>query len=101
MKSEDRDVQPLWNDETQAIRVDHRFQIGMGKTNYPLFAAGQCAEYYSFIDPHRLYSTSDTKYNIEAGFHAAMQMLDKDVTFSYIPTTRINLPNMEIYYVGE
>ena len=73
----------------------------MGKTNYSILAAGECAEYYSFVNPQKSYRTSDSKYNIEAGFYAAMFMLDKEVNFSYMPMTWIEMPESDIYYVGE
>jgi len=38
---------------------------------------------------------------IEAGFHAAMNMMFKRVEFKLIPMTRLTVGNKEIYFVGE
>jgi len=45
--------------------------------------------------------TSDIKYNIEAGFFAAMNMLDKRVEFRYFPFTSMKIGETPIYFVGE
>lgn len=45
--------------------------------------------------------TNDIKYNIEAGFFAAMNMLDKRVEFKYIPMTSLRIGDKQMYYVGE
>lgn len=47
------------------------------------------------------YRTSDIKYNIEAGFAAALNMMDKRIEFKYIPMTSMNFNGTPIYYVGE
>lgn len=41
------------------------------------------------------------KYNIESGFFAAMNMLDKRVEFRYIPMTSLNIGGVPMYFVGE
>ncbi len=38
---------------------------------------------------------------MEAGFFAAMNMLDKRVEFRYIPFTPIKVGDTPIYFVGE
>lgn len=43
----------------------------------------------------------DTKYNIEAGFHAAMNMMDKEIEFKYIPCYNLTIGENPIYFVGE
>jgi hypothetical protein len=45
--------------------------------------------------------TGDIKYNIEAGFFAAMSMLDKRVEFRYMPFTSMKIGNTPVYFVGE
>jgi len=45
--------------------------------------------------------TSDVKYNIESGFYAALNMMDKRVEFKYFPFTPIKLGDKPIYFVGE
>jgi len=63
-------------------------------------AAGSCTQYPSFLHKVRV-RTNDTKYNIEAGFFAAMSMLDKRVEFRYLPLTPLKIGNKPIYFVGE
>ena len=45
--------------------------------------------------------TDDVKYNIEAGFHAAMYMLDKEIEFRYLPMTPLTIGDQKLYFVGE
>lgn len=45
--------------------------------------------------------TDDVKYNVESGFYAAMNMLDKQVEFNYIPMTALRIGDKHIYFVGE
>ncbi len=45
--------------------------------------------------------TQDVKYNIEAGFFAAMNLLDKRVEFRYMPMTNIRVGDRQMYFVGE
>jgi hypothetical protein len=45
--------------------------------------------------------TNDMKYNIEAGFFAAMSMLDKRVEFRYMPFTSMKIGTTPVYFVGE
>jgi len=45
--------------------------------------------------------TNDIKYNIEAGFFAAMNMLDKRVEFRYMPFTAMKISGVPVYFVGE
>ena len=67
---------------------------------YPIFAAGSATQYPSFIHKTRI-RTSDIKYNIESGFYAAMNMMDKRVEFKYFPLTYMKLDDKPIYFVGE
>lgn len=41
------------------------------------------------------------KYNIEAGFFAAMNMMDKRVEFKYLPMTAFRVGDRQMYFVGE
>jgi hypothetical protein len=41
------------------------------------------------------------KYNIEAGFFAAMSMMDKRVEFRYFPFSSLKLGSTPVYFVGE
>jgi len=45
--------------------------------------------------------TDDVKYNIESGFYAAMNMLDKRVDFKYLPLTNLTIGENHVYFVGE
>lgn len=45
--------------------------------------------------------TDDIKYNIESGFFAAMNMLDKQVEFRYLPMTPLTIGDKKLYFVGE
>lgn len=41
------------------------------------------------------------KYNVECGFYAAMNMLDKRCEFRYIPLTNLTIGETPIYFIGE
>lgn len=45
--------------------------------------------------------TDDVKYNIECGFYAAMNMLDKRCEFRYLPMYNLTIGEKKIYFVGE
>lgn len=45
--------------------------------------------------------TEDIKYNIESGFYAAMNMLDKQVEFRYLPMTPLTIGDKKLYFIGE
>lgn len=45
--------------------------------------------------------TDDVKYNIESGFYAAMNMLDKRCEFRYLPFTNLTIGDTHVYFVGE
>jgi len=45
--------------------------------------------------------TGDLAYNIECGFYAAMNMLDKQVQFRYIPMTPLTIGQKNLYFIGE
>ena len=55
-----------------------RFSLLYNDIMSPIYAAGSCAHFPSFMHKDRL-RTDDVKYNIEQGFYAAMNMLDKRV----------------------
>lgn len=63
-------------------------------------AAGACAYRPSFMQKIRL-RTDDVKYNVEAGFYAAMNLMDKQVQFNFIPMTSLKIGDTPIYFVGE
>lgn len=66
----------------------------------PIFAAGNAAEFPSFVNKKRM-REDDKAYNIEAAFYAAMNMLDKRVEFRYIPHTYMTINDKNIHFVGE
>ena len=43
----------------------------------------------------------NTAYNIESGFFAAMNMLDKRVEFRFIPHQYMNINDIPVHFVGE
>lgn len=53
-----------------------RFSLYQNDIMSPILAAGSCTHYPSFMHKIRV-RTDDVKYNIESGFFAAMNMLDK------------------------
>jgi len=53
-----------------------RFGLQHNDIASPILAAGSCTQFPSFMHKIRI-RTDDIKYNIEAGFYAAMNMLDK------------------------
>ena len=66
----------------------------------PFLAAGSCTHYPSFMHKIKV-RTDDIKYNIESGFYAAMNMLDKEVEFRYLPMTPLTIGDKKLYFVGE
>jgi len=65
-----------------------------------LLAAGSCTGFPSFLHKVRL-RTTDVKYNIEQGFYAAMNMMDKQVEFNYFHLNSIKIGDKSVYFVGE
>lgn len=66
----------------------------------PVYAVGSCSQYPSFF--HKIkFRTDDVKWNIEAGFYCAMNMLDKRIEFKQIPMTNLTIGDCHIYHVGE
>lgn len=65
-----------------------------------LYAAGSCTQFPSLMHKVRI-RTDDVKYNIESGFYAAMNMLDKRVDFKYLPLTNLTIGEKHVYFVGE
>jgi hypothetical protein len=45
--------------------------------------------------------TNDVKYNIEAGFYAAMSMLDKRIEFKYFQFTSLKIGDCQVNLIGE
>ena len=70
--------------------ADIRFSLLHNKLHSPINAAGSCVLFPSFMHKKKM-RTDDLKYNIEAGFFAAMNMVDKRVEFRYIPLTNLKL----------
>lgn len=91
------------------VGVDHRTGLPAANVRFSVlhndihscfYAAGSCAFYPSFFHKLRV-RTPDIKYNIEAGFFAAMSMLDKRIEFRYIPLTNLKIGKKQYYFVGE
>ena len=87
-------------DERGVPASDVKFSLHYNDIHTPIFAAGSCTQYPSFMQKIR-YRTNDIKYNMEAGFFAAMNMLDKRVEFRYIPFTPMQIGDKPVYFVGE
>lgn len=79
---------------------DTKFSLHYNDIHSPILAAGSCTQYPSFLHKVRI-RTHDLKYNSEAGFYAAMNMLDKRVEFRYFPFTAMKLGDKQVYFVGE
>ena len=80
---------------------DIRFSLNYNNIHSPIFAAGSCTQYPSFVHKTKI-RTSDIKYNVESGFYAAMNMMDKRVEFRYFPLTNLSIDKTTpIYFVGE
>ena len=77
-----------------------RFSLYQNDIMSPILAAGSCTHYPSFMHKIRV-RTDDIKYNIESGFYAAMNMLDKQVEFRYLPLTPLTIGEKKLYFVGE
>ena len=77
-----------------------RFSLLQNDIMSPYLAAGSCTHYPSFMHKIKI-RTEDIKYNIECGFYAAMNMLDKQVEFRYIPMTPLTIGDKKLYFVGE
>lgn len=77
-----------------------RFSLLYNDLQSPLLAAGSCTGFPSFLHRVRI-RTNEAKYNIEQGFYAAMNMMDKQVEFNYFHMNSLKIGDTEIYYVGE
>jgi hypothetical protein len=87
-------------DATGIPASDVKFSLHYNDLFSPILAAGSCTQYPSFLHKVKV-RTSDIKYNIEAGFFAAMSMMDKRVEFRYFPMTPLKVGTTPIYFVGE
>ena len=77
-----------------------RFSLLQNDIMSPVLSAGSCTHYPSFMHKIKV-RTDDIKYNIESGFYAAMNMLDKQVEFRYLPMTPLTIGDKKLYFVGE
>ena len=77
-----------------------RFSLYQNDIMSPILAAGSCTHYPSFMHKIKVRG-DDLKYNIESGFYAAMNMLDKQVEFRYLPMTPLTIGSKKLYWVGE
>lgn len=87
-------------DDSGIPGCDIKFSLHYNDLFSPILAAGSCATYNSFLHKVKL-RYQDSKYNIEQGFYAAMNMMDKRVEFRYMPMTSMKINGTPIYYVGE
>ena len=77
-----------------------KFSLHYNDLFSPILAAGSCTQYPSFVHKIRV-RTNDIKYNIEAGWYAAMNMMNKRVEFRFFPLASMNINDKPIYFVGE
>jgi hypothetical protein len=77
-----------------------RFSLYPNDISSPILAVGSCTHYPSFMHKVKVRS-DDIKYNIESGFYAAMNMMDKEVEFRYLPMTPLTIGTKKLYFVGE
>ena len=77
-----------------------RFSLIHNDVFTPILAVGSCSEFPSFIQKSRA-RMENVAFNIEAGFFAAMNMLDKRVEFRYIPHTYMKINDIDVHYIGE
>jgi hypothetical protein len=77
-KKESSTVSHVGFDKNGIPASNIRFSLLYNDINSPLLAAGSCTYFPSFLHKIRV-RTDDVKYNIEQGFYAAMNMMDKQV----------------------
>jgi len=99
-QSEDGSMQRLGMSRGGIPAANIRFSLQHNDHHSTVYAAGSACEFPSFFHKLRV-RTDDVKYNIEAGFYASMQMLDKDCEFKYIPMTNLTIGKTPIYFHGE
>lgn len=92
-------IDPKDEGQINHVGLDHRTGLPASNVRFSLlyndihscfYSAGSCGFYPSFFHKLRV-RTQDIKYNIEAGFFAAMAMLDKRIEFRYIPLTNLKI----------
>lgn len=95
------DLSPTINSDTNSIRVDKRFSVVYGKIMSSILAAGESADFWSFMGRGN-YRQPGVAYNTQSGMFAALNMMDKTVEMLYVPMQRIKMPdNSNVYYIGE
>lgn len=100
-QKEDGSLSRLGVDRNSGIPSSNlRFSLYHNDIASPIYAAGSCNQFPSFIHKIKI-RCDDVKYNIESGFYAAMNMLDKRCEFRYIPMTNLTIGDKAIYFIGE
>jgi len=77
-----------------------RFSLYWNDIQSPMLACGSATYFPSFLQKVRL-RVPNIKYNVEQGFYAAMNMLDKQVQFNYLHMQSLKLGDKSLYFVGE
>ena len=77
-----------------------RFSLYWNDIQSPMLACGSGVQYPSFLHKLRIRDLN-IKYNIEQGFYAAMNMMDKQVQFNYIHMKSLKLGDKSLYFIGE
>lgn len=70
------------------------------KFNPSLYCAGSCCETQSLFQK-ACYRTDNVKHAVQMGFIAAMNMVDKHLSFYDLPMTHLDIGGTKIYYHGE
>lgn len=100
-QKEDGSLSRLGIDRSSGIPTSNlRFSLLHNDLQSCIYAAGSATQYPSFIHKLRI-RCDDVKYNIESGFYAAMNMLDKTCEFRYIPMKELTIGDTKVYFVGE
>ena len=87
-------------DANGAFKIDRRFSIMLHLNYKGMFACGQNALHRSFLG-NKPFRSTNTGFNIESGFFAALNMLNKEVKFQYLPLQRLTIGDKEMYFYGE
>lgn len=80
--------------------TNKRFSLIWNDIASCIYAAGSASEYPSFVQRLRM-RTDNAGFNVDAGFFAAMSMLDKRIVMNYIPHTYLRINGVPIHYIGE
>ena len=87
-------------EESGIVSVDKSFSVHYNNVLSRIYAAGSGVNFPSFIHKKK-YRCPDLQYNSEAGFFAALSLLNKQVRFYHMPMKHLRFFGHDFYYVGE